>query len=337
MQQHPIPQNISSYEFRLIGDMTLKQFLQLLAGGAVGFIFYSTNLPGIIKWPFILFFVLLGVGFAFMPLEGRPLDKWLLAFIKASYSPTQFIWKKSPSLPDYFTFKPNPKKDPASPVKKTAQAPVSLQTNSQPAMTPEPIDEEEQKRISQVISLFSQESSPKKPIAKLIKSNQPKIISSSFQILPLKPVKIDPKQATKTTQGSKFKTIDPQPEPAKKVPPSNILSELEETSSTIKGTTNPDLPFPSPPERPNVLVGMVLSMDGRIVENAVIEIRNQEGHPVRATKTNKLGQFFSVTPLKNGSYSLEIEKDGLSFDIITVSLEGEILQPLEIRAKNSFN
>jgi len=34
MEQHPIPQQISSYEFKLVGEMTLKQFLK--AAGFAG-------------------------------------------------------------------------------------------------------------------------------------------------------------------------------------------------------------------------------------------------------------------------------------------------------------
>ena len=36
METHPVPQNISSYEFRLVGDMTLKQFLYLAGGILLG-------------------------------------------------------------------------------------------------------------------------------------------------------------------------------------------------------------------------------------------------------------------------------------------------------------
>ena len=32
MEQHAIPQQISNYEFKLVGDMTLKQFLKAAAG-----------------------------------------------------------------------------------------------------------------------------------------------------------------------------------------------------------------------------------------------------------------------------------------------------------------
>ena len=48
MQQHPVPQHISNYEFKLVGDMTLKQFFQLAGGILVALIFYATPLPGII-------------------------------------------------------------------------------------------------------------------------------------------------------------------------------------------------------------------------------------------------------------------------------------------------
>src|SRR4030042_1225030 len=75
MEQHPIPQNISSYQFRLVGDMTLKQFFQLAGGIVVGLIFYSSPLLPIIKWPFTIGSALLGVLLAFVPLEERPLVK----------------------------------------------------------------------------------------------------------------------------------------------------------------------------------------------------------------------------------------------------------------------
>ena len=97
--------------------------------------------------------------------------------------------------------------------------------------------------------------------------------------------------------------------------------------------TNPDLPFPSLPTQPNVLVGMILDHQGKIVENAILEVLNENNLPVRATKTNKLGQFFSITPLKRGHYTLIVEKDPLIFDTITLKLEDKIYPPLEIRAR----
>jgi len=361
MPQHPIPQNISSYQFRLIGDMTLKQFLQLLGGAGVAFIFYSTNLPGLIKWFFILISALLGIGFAFMPLEGRPLDRWLLAFIKAAYSPTEFIWKKSGSVPDYLTFKPKAEKgDPlkAHPpdVPQSPPPTVSLVTPTQP------VDEKEKQRLSQVVNLFSngapvqpttvadpiqptpansnltqssriisRSGPPQKAVAKPDTSKEES--PHSFQVTPLSPVKIETKTEKSPIPEQIFEQLKAQPTPQ------NIVSGSTTSTqpSTIQGTVNPNLPFPSLPTTPNVLVGMVLNSQGKIIENAVIEIKDSQGHPVRATKTNKLGQFFSVTPLKNGAYIIGIEKDSFSFDTITVNLTGVVHQPLEIRAKGVVN
>ena len=70
MEQHPIPQQVSSYQFKLVGDMTLKQFFQLAGGFLVGLIFYSLPIIGIVKWPFAILSVILGAGLAFVPLEG---------------------------------------------------------------------------------------------------------------------------------------------------------------------------------------------------------------------------------------------------------------------------
>src|SRR5581483_6076929 len=94
MEQHPVPQNISSYQFHLVGDMTLKQFLELAGGVLVGVLFYATSLPGIIKWPLILISAGIGAALAFVPFEERPLEQWIVAFFRSVYSPTLFHWEK---------------------------------------------------------------------------------------------------------------------------------------------------------------------------------------------------------------------------------------------------
>ena len=69
MEQHPVPQQISSYEFRLVGDMTLKQFGQLAAGGILALFFYVSPLPGYFKWPLMIFSFFGGAAMAFLPFE----------------------------------------------------------------------------------------------------------------------------------------------------------------------------------------------------------------------------------------------------------------------------
>ena len=104
MYQHPIPQNVTGYQFRLIGDMTITQFGWILGGGIIAVIFYFTNLPVIIKWPLIVFFAFLGVAIAFFKIEDRSLDHWIKAFLIAIYRPTQYYWRKNNNMPEYFAF-----------------------------------------------------------------------------------------------------------------------------------------------------------------------------------------------------------------------------------------
>ena len=103
-EQHPIPQNISSYQFRLVGDMTLKQFLQVAGGALIALLLYSSDLNGIVKWPLMILVFILGIGLAFFPFQDRPLEKWIVLFFKSIYSPTFFKWKKVET--DYLFFQP---------------------------------------------------------------------------------------------------------------------------------------------------------------------------------------------------------------------------------------
>jgi hypothetical protein len=106
MREHAIPQDVVGYKFHIVGNMTLKQFLEVGAGCIVGFGIFSTNLYDIIKWPLIGLAVGIGVLAAFVPFEERPLDHWLMTFIKILYKPTKFFWRKEPHIPDPFAYKP---------------------------------------------------------------------------------------------------------------------------------------------------------------------------------------------------------------------------------------
>ena len=94
MEQHPIPQQISSYEFKLVGEMTLKQFGKAAGGIILALIVNSSHLVFFIKWPLVFVFAAGGLALAFVPYQDRPLETWLLAFIKSIYNPTIYIYKK---------------------------------------------------------------------------------------------------------------------------------------------------------------------------------------------------------------------------------------------------
>lgn len=94
MDNHPIPQDITGFEFKLIGDMTIKQFAYIAGGVITGFVIYFFPLWAIIKIPLALFAAGIGAAFAFLPLSGRPMDIMIMNFFKAIFSPTQYIYQK---------------------------------------------------------------------------------------------------------------------------------------------------------------------------------------------------------------------------------------------------
>src|SRR3990170_7107193 len=101
MEHHPVHQNITSFEFRLIGDMTLKQFVILATGSIFAYIFWLLPLPQIIRFPLSGLSAFSGIAFAFLPLEDRPLHRWALSFLRSIYSPTQYLFQKSEEVPFY--------------------------------------------------------------------------------------------------------------------------------------------------------------------------------------------------------------------------------------------
>ena len=51
MQQHPVPRNVTGFQFKLVGDMTLKQFGYLAGGVVMGYIaFRAVPGPAVIKF-----------------------------------------------------------------------------------------------------------------------------------------------------------------------------------------------------------------------------------------------------------------------------------------------
>lgn len=96
MQSHPVPQNITGFEFKLVGFLTIRQFGYLAAAGILSFIVYVLPLYLIIKVFLILPLVLLGGALAFLPINDIPFDRWIVSFVRSVYSPTKLVWRKRP-------------------------------------------------------------------------------------------------------------------------------------------------------------------------------------------------------------------------------------------------
>ncbi len=299
MDQHPVPQNISSYEFRLVGDMTLKQFLQLAGGCGVGVFFYKLPLPFIVKWPLIFISVGIGILLAFVPVQGRSFSQWLLAFVRAVYAPTEYYWRPNDS---------------------TQYSEKSTQENTI------------QDKIVKIESNF------------LDKVNKFVLGIKVHKVPKIKPeVKIETKPVVNiVVEKPKKETVIFENEPPVSVP--------IPTPSPYPTTHNPP-PIPSTtpitqiiapalitdliptPENPNILTGLVHTHDDKILEGAIVEIINQEtGMPVRALRSNKLGQFTIATPLSPGKYIISSELEKYVFEPVLIEVKNEIIKPILIKA-----
>ena len=327
MEQHPVPQNVTTFQFRLIGDMTIKQFMQVAAGALVALFLYSSSLHPLIKWPLIVISFLFGIALAFFPLEDRPLSKWIVLFIKAIYSPTIYVWNNKATKTSYFM--PEPEAETAMPLQEVTSQPSPTSQKTQ--VTPKAslnglskLDESEQEFLSKVNKHFSTPSFD-------IKGNivpQPKII---------KQVDIPIKTPTRVEAVNKAETVPTVPETIPLTQTGNLVtpSRGQIPMSTQTVTFSLEAAPPSPPTKPNVIVGQVLDPNGKIIENAILEIKDAEGRPVRALKSNKLGHFMIVTPLSDGRYEILTEKEGYTFATLSFEAKDTIIPPIAIWAKNS--
>ena len=101
MEQHAMPRQITSFEFKLIGFLTLKQFIYLVVFVPLGFIAFKLFPIPLLNIGIAVLIGVLGPAFAFVPVNDRPLDVWIKNLIKRLTSPTQYIYnKKNP--PIYF-------------------------------------------------------------------------------------------------------------------------------------------------------------------------------------------------------------------------------------------
>lgn len=396
MREHPIPQDITSYRFHIIGSMTLKQFGELALGVIIAMIFYKTNLVFPIKWFFILASVGMGAAAAFVPIEERPLDHWIITFFRIMYKPTQFFWRKMPTIPAPFLYEPSsaitnqaPELD-LTPVRRD-RIKQYLQSVKTPALqNAEEVDQNS--RIQNILETFKTQPVTTVSTVKHVEQKPdlsvrvrkmrtdtviPPTTSTEVTLFTAPPLEMPvPTPQTDlqmdTVPGDTLPsetTTHPQPGISEVVIPEQQAITIENAHAaavepllstpaavapigdrayipTQQPAATPDptmaqaapasfntqLPFPTTPDIPNKLVGMVLSPTAELITDAIVEIHAADGTILRAVKTNALGQFFISTPLTDGQYTLVVEKDGVAFEPQHITLTGGIVPPIEVRS-----
>ena len=318
MEQHPIPQQISSYEFKLVGDMTLKQFLKAAVGIVLAIAINASSLIFFLKYPLMLICGGGGLMLAFVPFQDRPLETWIIAFLRSIYSPTIYTYMKMPDK-DWISLMNSKVVGRDTSIDATEEVEVPVKDSNR---VMEFIESLPTVKMSEAVKVMEEE-----PIVTDIKMediNQNLVgkigMGNNVNKLPERepevpePIKVEPQKEEDWRD--------------KKVELGIKQEKMTPTAKVVFG----EIPMPDKPEVPNMLVGMVTDTEGKIVEGAIVEIQDGKGNPTRVMKTNTLGQFRTITPLSNGKYLIVTEKEKLEFDRVEVELVGKIVEPIKIMA-----
>lgn len=277
MENHPIPQDVTGFQFKLIGNLTVKQFAYLAIGIVSAVILWQIPVNILIKFPLCAFFVILGLGLAYLPISGRPMDLMIGNYIKALFRPTQSVYDKIGGQ-IYF---PN--------------------------------------KTSYLDSLDSKPKNKAGEIGNNFPMSAPNIIAVSAPSLNVQPTV------------PHFNPVLQQP-PAPTQPASpNRNQPVNPSAGQALRAPNKTIGLPSIPDSPNLITGIAKDARGNALSNILIEVKDKEGNPVRAFKTNEVGRFASATPLINGVYAMEFEdpKAQNKFKEITINAAGQIIMPIE--------
>lgn len=400
MEQHPVPQNVTTFQFRLIGDMTIKQFGYLAGGAILAFISYKLPLPFFFTWPLTVIFALGGFGFAFVPIEERPMDVWVLSFLKNVYSPTIFHWEKAhPTVEPITTPPPQaaPQAQQLPSVLSPAAAHIQSPSVSQPPATkhPSPVDA--------IFGWIDALVTPKPTQSPALRTQFPAQISVK-PLIPTPPAKTVTQQTavlkehvdmpkkdireekekedelaelklqldtlqnelkTKSTMETRFLDLQKQmtdlmaqrqrmekelislkqkegaatpsaPAPTKQAGVILTRTGNEPTVKVMGGEAAMRAGLPRLTTFPNVVTGIIKDFDNNLLPGVLVTVKDKEGIPLRALKTNKLGQFAASTQLPNGTYVVEVEdpRQRFTFDRMQITLNGSVLPAVQVVAKS---
>lgn len=309
IEGHPIPQDITGFQFRIIGDLTVKQFAYLGVGLLLGWLFLSIPLPFIIKAPLVIIFGGTGIFLAFVPIQGRPADTMLLLFFKAVLKPNEYTYEKQ-ALPQVSSTQSVPGQ--------TVQQvlPVSSATGTQ--------------QMDHVVETLTTELAQAKA-TEAKEAHTPQAEAAHEKVLELERQLSNVMQEKQELEKQLLllqKQLQEKQEQQVVAPPTPIPAPATKQEEAVKITPT----LPATPDAPNLVFGIVKDPRGNVLQNILIEVKDTEGNPVRAFKTNAQGHFASATPLLNGKYTITFEdpKGQQQFDTITITADGRVFPPFEI-------
>lgn len=103
-KQHPVPQNVMDVEFKVIGDLSMRQFVYLAVFGGGAYGAFLTLKGNVFQWPIAIILALIALGLAFVQFGDRGMDEWIINYFKAIFRPTQMVWRKEPQILSAFSY-----------------------------------------------------------------------------------------------------------------------------------------------------------------------------------------------------------------------------------------
>lgn len=282
MIEHPVPRQITTFEFKLIGELTIKQFGFLLFGSIIAIIVYFI----VPAFAFLNFFAaavpaLLGIGFAFFPINERPLDIWLKNLINRLFSATQYYYQKKNLPPKILMGLTLPSKEI---LQQHVLAKQKLDSYLQTKTERKTNDQKNE-------DLVDNNKAKKEGIKKMIfEINQTQKLTN-VQTTNIKSI---PQISIETENlNSKGPAL---------IPDKPLINGQEMTSQP---TNIKKLNLPKNPEiRHFTLSGAVYSTSGIPLANILLYLK-QTGNTIRLFKTNRDGTFVNNLPITVGEYVLE--------------------------------
>lgn len=304
----------------------------------------------------MLLFAGIGASLAFVPIEGRPMDLMISNFAKTIPNENRYIYRKrGVSIANFEVL--TPPNTAATTTTASATPTQQASSNSKKVLLERRLrdttfkpDDQEAKFINNINSIFDTGQAATQPVATTASIPQATAIVETPQAVVPEPEKPkdtpvvfqapavpDPKKETtpppaptvdiqqQTTQAQEFQFNQAKENPVQQAPENN-------PTGTTTQTAMPQVGFPSLPDVGNVVMGTVCDPRGKTLPNVLVEVIDENNIPVRAFKTNALGQFASATPLPNGSYKMVFDDPQKNHDFQEVSIElnGSIFMPLQI-------
>jgi len=285
----------------------LKQFFMVGGGLAIAFLINSTKIVFLIRYPLMAIFGGGGAILAFLPIGGRPAAAWLMAFIKSIYSPTIYTYKKGGGQ-NWMEWQ----------AKGETEEVVGQVRPTESAMIKRKKGNKVKDFIHSLPTSRKGQTKDESAVKKEVEAEEDKTETQAG---------VGVVETEKKGKMNEVKTVEDWRE--KQVILDLKRERLGATGEAVFGS----IPMPSIPEVPNLIVGMVTSPEGKIVEDAIVEIQDEKGNPSRVLKTNSLGQFRTSTQLANGKYLMIVEKEDINFDRSDLELTGKIVEPIKIKAK----